>query len=193
MHHNAAPIAPVRDLVTETGSERADSETSSISGKPAASTSSGFMSPRDVASENEEFEMSSVSGGQAPSSVPNSLPPLDDDASTASESDSVDVAREVDDASAAASFSNTDSYGGLQVLAAAQPPSTFSQQLMLHNHMSEEEEEHEPMHKWLESNSDPWAVPKLLYGESRAEHELALRLSLAQFDTTMLSRANFDG
>lgn len=64
---------------------------------------------------------------------------------------------------------------------------------MLQDRMSEEEEEHEFMHKWLDSSSDPWFVPKMLYGKNRAEQELALRLSLAQLDTTMLSRANFEG
>lgn len=57
---------------------------------------------------------------------------------------------------------------------------------MLHDIVSSNEEEHEPMHKWLESSTDPWSAPKAMHGETRGEHELALKSMIADFERILV-------
>ncbi|KAK4547392.1 hypothetical protein LTR36_001048 [Oleoguttula mirabilis] len=135
-----------------------------------------------LARKHAKSDTPSIGDARSASSGTDSLPSMDMDVSTASESESIDITSEDADSISAAYLSDAANLEDQQLTAGAQPPGVFAQQLMLRNAISDAEEEHESMHEWLESNMDPWSAPKTVYGESRSEHQLALKMMMVQFD-----------
>ncbi|KAK4547391.1 hypothetical protein LTR36_001047 [Oleoguttula mirabilis] len=129
-------------------------------------------------------EISALGKRPAASSPSDDLPMLDMDMSTASESDSIDSALDDMEAISAASADDPSDY---LLAAAAQPKSLFAQQLVLRD-LSSQKNEQDTMQEWLEGNSDPWSVPKMIAGEARNEHMLALKEMLSQCDHAMSPR-----
>lgn len=94
--------------------------------------------------------------------------------STASESESIRAMTGDTDAMSENSLRDIAGPYSPPLAAAARPESLFAQQLALQNLISDADEEHEPMHKWLDDRNDPWSVPRILNGEERVRHALPL-------------------
>ncbi|KAI6888103.1 hypothetical protein KC360_g3712 [Hortaea werneckii] len=65
---------------------------------------------------------------------------------------------------------------------AARPEGRFARMLKLHNMLSDNEEGHEPLDRWLGDPSDAWSSQKALCAEFQAQHGADIERVLADVD-----------
>ena len=161
--------------------KRIGSSTLSVSDRESASSIGndlpGLAADISTASEDDSSD--------AAGSIANEPPGLNANISTASETESRETASSSNEAiETTAALAAADNASNERLTATAQPESEFARQLRLNNRMLEEQddEQDEPMHKWLDDSNDPWSVPKMLYGQGRVERVLALATMMAEAD-----------